>query len=62
MCDLRHHQAEWAGAGDHDHVVELDLSTIDGLDHARHRLDDRRVLKRDTFRNLMHDGSGGMRM
>ncbi len=62
MRDLRHHQSEWAGPGDHDHIVELDVASIDGMNGAGERLDDRGVFNRDAVGNSMNDGSGGKRI
>ncbi len=58
MRDLRHHQAERPGAGDHHDVVELDVAAIDGVDGAAQRLDDRGVFERDRSRDLVHDRAG----
>ncbi len=56
---LRHQEAERAGAGDHDDVVELDVAAVDGVDGAGERLDDRGVLERHGRRDLVHARRGG---
>jgi hypothetical protein len=52
--DLHHRQPERAGAGDDDDIVELDVAAVDGVDRARHRLDQRGVLEREALGNLVH--------
>ncbi|SQA56244.1 Uncharacterised protein [Burkholderia cepacia] len=56
--DLRHHQAERARSGDHDHIVELQVAAVHRMDRARQRLDDRGVFERHSERDPVDDRGG----
>jgi hypothetical protein len=57
-CD--HPEPDRSAAGDHDGVFEIDLGTFDGVQRARQRLCERRMLRGDVTGNLVHQRLRGI--